>query len=72
MTKKEQIEEIYIDALNNDEAPNVFADRILFLFGVSGTLILTPKDAEIFFNEIMNPKEANDALKNAMLKFITR
>jgi len=23
MTKKEQIEEIYIDALNNDEAPNV-------------------------------------------------
>jgi len=38
MTKKEQIEEIYIYALNNDEAPNVFADRILFLFGVSGTL----------------------------------
>ena len=37
MTKKEQIEEIYIDALNNDEAPNVFADRILFLFGVSGS-----------------------------------
>jgi hypothetical protein len=40
MTKKEQIEELYIDALNNDEAPNVFADRILFLFGVSGTLDL--------------------------------
>lgn len=39
---------------------------------VSDTLILTPRDAEIFFNEIMNPKEANDALKKAMLKFITR
>ena len=38
---------------------------------VSDTLILTPKDAEIFFNEIMNHKEANDALKKAMLKFIT-
>ena len=34
MIKKEQIEELYIDALNNDEAPNVFADQILFLFGV--------------------------------------
>ena len=38
MTKKEQIEEIYIDALNNDEAPNVFADRILFLFGDSNSV----------------------------------
>ena len=27
------------------------------------TLILTPKDAEVFFNEIMNPKDANEALK---------
>ena len=34
MTKKEQIEELYIDALNNDDAPNLFADQILFLFGV--------------------------------------
>lgn len=39
---------------------------------VSDTLILTPRDAEIFFNEVMNPKEANEALKKAMLKFITR
>ena len=39
---------------------------------VSDTLILTPADAKIFFNEIMNPKEANEALKKAMLKFITR
>lgn len=39
---------------------------------VSDTLILTPKDAEVFFNEIMNPKDANEALKKAMLKFITR
>ncbi len=35
MNKKEQIEEIYIDALNNNETPDVFADRILFLFGDS-------------------------------------
>lgn len=39
---------------------------------VSSMLILTPKDAEIFFNEVMNPKHANEALKKAMLKFITR
>lgn len=41
------------------------------LADVSGSLVLTKKDAEIFFNEIMQPKEANDALKKAMLKFIT-
>lgn len=53
MTRKEQIEEIYIDALNNDEAPNVFADRILFLFGVSGgTLDLDKMQKK--FDEILN------------------
>jgi hypothetical protein len=35
MDKKKQIEQLYADALYNDEAPNVFADRILSLFGVS-------------------------------------
>ena len=35
MDKKKQIEQLYTDALYNDEAPNVFADRILSLFGVS-------------------------------------
>ena len=44
----------------------------LTLTGVSDMLILTPKDAELFFNEVMNPKKANEALKKAMLKFITR
>ena len=44
----------------------------LTLTDVRDTLILTPKDAEVFFNEIMNPKDANEALKKAMLKFITR
>jgi len=44
----------------------------LTLTDVSSMLILTPKDAELFFNEIMNPKKANEALKKAMLKFITR
>jgi hypothetical protein len=42
------------------------------LTDVSDMLILTPKDAELFFNEVMNPKKANEALKKAMLKFITR
>ena len=32
MDKKKQIEQLYTDALYNDEAPNVFADRILSLF----------------------------------------
>jgi hypothetical protein len=44
----------------------------LTLTDVSDMLILTPKDAELFFNEVMNPKKANEALKKAMLKFITR
>ena len=44
----------------------------LTLTDVSGMLILTPKDAELFLNEVMNPKKANEALKKAMLKFITR
>ena len=51
---------------------NEVLDKALILSGVSSMLILTPKDAEVFFNEIMNPKEANKALKKAMLKFITR
>ena len=34
MDKKKQIEELYTDALYNDEAPNVFSNRILSLFGV--------------------------------------
>jgi hypothetical protein len=46
--------------------------KLLGIADVSDTLILTPKDAELFFNEIMNPKDANEALKKAMLKFITR
>jgi hypothetical protein len=44
----------------------------LSIAAVSGMLILTPKDAELFFNEAMNPKKANEALKKAMLKFITQ
>ena len=57
------------------EMYNAVAESIVKLFAipvVSDTLILTPADAKIFFNEIMNPKEANEALKKAMLKFITR
>ena len=39
MDKKKQIEELYTEALYNDEAPNVFADRILSLFGVSKSFV---------------------------------
>ena len=34
MDNKKQIEQLYADALYNDEPPNVFADRILSLFGL--------------------------------------
>lgn len=52
-----------------------FAEHQVKLFAIpvgSCTLILTPNDLDIFFNEVMNHKEANEALKKAMLKFITR
>ena len=63
----------WIDLDSSDaERIRVALTKALTIGAVSDKLILTPKDAEIFFNEIMNPKEANDALKNAMLKFITR
>jgi len=39
MNKKKQIEQLYTHALYNDEAANVFADRILSLFGVSSTFV---------------------------------
>jgi uncharacterized protein (DUF1778 family) len=59
--------------LNNGQIAVVQAtEKLLDLFSVSDMLILTPKDAELFFNEVMNPKKANEALKKAMLKFITR
>ena len=35
----------------------------LTLTDASDTLILTPKDAELFFNKVMNPKEANEDLR---------
>ena len=63
----------WIDLDSSDaERIRVALTKALTIGAVSDTLILTPKDAEIFFNEIMNPKEANEALKKAMLKFITR
>ena len=41
---KSKIEKLYIDAINEDLPPNVFADQVLRLFGVSGSL---PTDEEI-------------------------
>jgi hypothetical protein len=37
---KEKIEQMYIQSLIDDLPPNVFADRVLSLFGVSGSLPL--------------------------------
>lgn len=62
---------IHYDQMTENMILNAMREQFL-LHNVSDTLILTPKDAEVFFNEIMNPKDANEALKKAMLKFITR
>lgn len=35
---KKKIKQLYIDAINEDLAPNVFADKILLLFKVKGSL----------------------------------
>ena len=61
--------EIYVDDFLNELLSKF---KLLPIPVVSDMLILTPKDAELFFNELMNPKEANEAFKKAMLKFITR
>lgn len=65
MTKKEQIEELYIDALNEDIAPNVFADKILFLFGVVKSLRV---EDEIVFEDWLKlhkfTKSNNKYIKN--------
>ena len=38
ITMKEKIEQMYIQALTDDLPPNVFADQVLSLFDVSGTV----------------------------------
>jgi len=43
---KSKIEKLYVDAINEGLPPNVFADQVLRLFGVSGSLP---------FNAIINP-----------------
>lgn len=68
--------EVYEKGVNNEDCDlTAYLEKIkkaLNIPDVSDMLILTTKDAELFFNEVMNPKEANEALKKAMLKFITR
>ena len=46
MTMKNKIQELYTKAIYEDLPPNVFADQVLRLFGVSGSLP---------FNAIINP-----------------
>tara|TARA_R110000796_G_scaffold89791_1_gene193428 strand:+ start:257 stop:517 length:261 start_codon:yes stop_codon:yes gene_type:complete len=67
------INNIHYDELTESMILNAMRElNKCFIADVSGMLILTPKDVELFFNEVMNPKKANEALKKAMLKFITR
>lgn len=56
-TKKCDNCNLYVDIANQ-----------LNISNVNGTLDLTPNDVEVFFNEIMNPKEPNENFKKAMLK----
>lgn len=77
LTKEQEILfEVYDKGVQNEDCDlDAYVEKMkqaLTIPVVSDTLILTPKDAEVFFNEIMNPKDANEALKKAMLKFITR
>ena len=77
LTKEQEILfEVYNKGVQNEDCDlDAYVEKMkqaLSIPVVSDTLILTPKDAEVFFNEIMNPKDANEALKKAMLKFITR
>ena len=57
MDKKKQIEEMYTDALYNDEAPNVFADRILALFSVVGQ----SEQLKSFLNEFIESCEGGES-----------
>ena len=77
MDKKKQIEELYTDALYNDEAPNVFADRILSLFSVSPRYSISlvyvkniPKGQEIDLRSfITDANSKEEALGKALIYF---
>jgi hypothetical protein len=50
---KEQIQKLYVDALNEDLPPNVFADQVLLLFSVSKRYLLESilEDCKSSFSE---------------------
>ena len=56
MDKKKQIEQLYTDALYNDEAPNVFADRILSLFGVVVTFCRCKEKTKAYIDYSIDKK----------------
>lgn len=69
---KEKIQNMYVKAINEDLPPNVFADQVLRLFGVSGSLpvgYVSPK------NELPENGEEvmviTDIGRNAMARFET-
>ena len=84
MTREKLIELIRFTAsetalpttLNRQDAESILNDFLddkqLLLTDVGDTLILTKKDVEALLNGMINPKEPNEALKEAMLKFISR
>jgi len=57
---KEKIEQMYIQALIDDLPPNVFADRVLRLFGVSGSLDLDSLEKRL--DEALS-KETSESLR---------
>ena len=62
---KEQIEKMYIQALIDDLPPNVFADQVLRLFGVSGSLDLDSMEKRL--DEALSketPESLNEWLKS--------
>jgi phage shock protein A len=59
-TMKEKIAEMYAQALIDDLAPNVFADQVLRLFGVSGSLDLDSLEKKL--DEALS-KETPESLK---------
>jgi len=59
---KEKIEKLYIEALNADLAPSVFAEQVLSLFDVSGNYPFIKKD-DLEFAVALYEENRLDAVK---------
>ncbi len=63
---KKDLEKLYIDSINNDVAPNVFAEQLLDLFGVSHSTILSGTDELSEYRE--EDREDCEKIKAALFK----